>query len=104
VICGAAAGITIRLRIPARAAYTDQAAPALPLVGIAIAATPSSAARDTPTAAPRALNVPVGSRPSSFISRFGTPSAWPSFGMGTSGVIPSPRLTTRSARRTGSNS
>ena len=94
VITGAATGITMRLCIPARAAYADQAAPALPLVGMAIAETPSSAARDTPTAAPRALNVPVGMRPSSFISRFGTPSARPSVGRASSGVIPSPRLTT----------
>ena len=101
---GAATGITIRLRIPALAAYTDQAAPALPLVGMAIAATSSSAARETPTAAPRALNVPVGSRPSSFISRPGTPSARPILGMGSSGVIPSPRLTTWAAWRTGSSS
>jgi hypothetical protein len=34
------------------------------LVGIATPVTPSSAARETPTAAPRALNVPVGIRPS----------------------------------------
>ncbi len=96
--------MTTRLRIPARAAYIDQAAPALPLVGMAIAETPSSAARETPTAAPRALNVPVGIRPSSFISRFGTPSARPSRGSGISGVIPSPRLTTRPGARTGSSS
>jgi hypothetical protein len=32
----------------------------IPFVGIAIDFTPSSFARDTPTAAPRALNVPVG--------------------------------------------
>ena len=93
VISGAP-GMTIRLRSPARAAYADQAAPALPLVGMAIAVTPSSAARETPTAAPRALNVPVGSWPSSFISRFGTPSARPIAGRASSGVIPSPRLTT----------
>jgi hypothetical protein len=61
---------------------------------MAIADTPSSAARETPTAAPRALNVPVGLRPSSFISSFGTPSVRPSLGMAISGVIPSPRLTT----------
>jgi hypothetical protein len=77
VISGASTGITTRLPRPARAAYTDQAAPALPFVGIATARTPSSRARLTPTAAPRALNVPVGIRPSSFISRPGTPIAAP---------------------------
>ena len=63
--------------MPARAAYTDHAAPALPFVGIATAFTPSSRARETPTAAPRALKVPVGISPSSFISRPGTPIAAP---------------------------
>jgi hypothetical protein len=77
VIAGASTGIAIRHRIPARAAYVAQAAPALPLVGMATPVTPSSAARDTPTAAPRALNVPVGTSPSSFMSRPGTPMRAP---------------------------
>ena len=101
---GAAAGITMRLRRPARAAYAAHAAPALPLVGMATPVTPSSAARDTPTAAPRALKVPVGVSPSSFIHSLGTPIAWPSRGRASSGVIPSPRLTTRPAPETGSSS
>ena len=52
------------------------------------------AARETPTAAPRALNDPVGSSPSSLISRRATPSSAPSRGAGSSGVMPSPRVTT----------
>src|SRR5207248_7821625 len=64
--CGVVSGITTTTRRPARAPYAAHAAPALPAVGSAIVATPSSFARVTPTAAPRALNVPVGSRPSSF--------------------------------------
>ncbi len=66
--------------------------------------TPSSAALDTPTAAPRALKVPVGVRPSSFIQSRGTPIDWPSRGSGSSGVMPSPRLMTRLASVTGSSS
>jgi hypothetical protein len=76
-ISGAAIGIAINASIPARAAYAAQADPAFPLVGIAIFRTPTSYARDTPTAAPRALNVPVGISPSSFISSRSTPSSPP---------------------------
>src|SRR3954454_9778987 len=53
--------------------------------------TPSSRARETPTAAPRALNAPVGSTPSSFIRSVGTPSRAPAVGRSSSGVIPSPQ-------------
>ena len=104
MISGASTGIAISDPSPARAAYTDQAAPALPLVGIAIARTPSSRARLTPTAAPRALNDPVGTRPSSFISRPGTPIAAPNVGSGRRGVIPSPSVVTCCGSRTGSTS
>src|SRR5215472_15504299 len=104
VTAGAPAGITIKLRSPARAAYAAHAAPAFPLLGMATPETPSSAARETPTAAPRALNVPVGIRLSSFISSCETPSERPSRGRASKGVIPSPRLTTLAALRTGSNS
>ena len=68
---GASSGMTMVAPIPARAAYVAQAAPALPLVGIAIRSTPSSRARVTPTAAPRALNEPVGISPSSLTIRSG---------------------------------
>src|SRR5438105_15754644 len=58
IVCGVVSGITTTTRSPARAPYAAQAAPALPAVGSAIVLTPSSSARVTPTAAPRALNVP----------------------------------------------
>ena len=104
MIAGASSGIAIRLAIPARAAYSAHAAPAFPFVGIATPLTPSSAARETPTAAPRALNVPVGTRPSSFISRSLSPCLRPYARIGSSGVMPSPRLTTCSSEPTGSTS
>ena len=76
-MAGADNGIAIVERSPARAAYVAQAAPALPLVGIAMWRTPSSAARETPTAAPRALNEPVGSSASSLTSSAGSPTRSP---------------------------
>ncbi|MNZ99444.1 hypothetical protein D3C78_1187690 [compost metagenome] len=104
VISGAFSGITTVARMPARAAYSDQAAPALPLVGMASASTPSSLALDTPTAAPRALNEPVGMMPSSFSHRSSIPSSRPMRGVRSRGVKPSPRLTTLAGSRTGSSS
>ena len=104
VMAGAPAGMTTRQGRPARAAYAAHAAPALPLVGMATPAAPSSAALVTPTAAPRALNDPVGSGPSSLSSRPGRPRAAPRRGSGISGVIPSPRLTTAAADPAGSSS
>ena len=77
VIGGASSGITTSEPMPARAAYVAHAAPAFPLVGMVIRSMPSSRARETPTAAPRALKLPVGSRPSSFTSRSGTPMRAP---------------------------
>ena len=82
VIAGAPRGIATRRRMPARAAYVAHAAPALPLVGIAMCRTPSSSARETPTAAPRALNDPVGSSPSSLTSSPGRPIRAPVAGHG----------------------
>jgi hypothetical protein len=72
-MAGAPTGMQMLARIPARAAYVAQAAPALPLVGMAMCRIPSSRARDRPTAAPRALNDPVGISPSSLTSNRGTP-------------------------------
>src|SRR5271169_2772910 len=62
--------------MPAREQYAAIAAPALPLVGIAIVSIPSSLAIDTASAKPRALKEPVGNRPSSLtrISALGQPS------------------------------
>ena len=104
VMRGASTGIAMVACRPALAAYVDQAAPALPLVGMASRVAPSSRARETPTAAPRALKEPVGSRPSSLTSSRGSPSSAPSRGTGSNGVIPSPSVTTCSAADTGSSS
>lgn len=73
VMVGAATGMAMVAPMPARAAYVAQAAPALPLVGIATRRIPSSLAREIPTAAPRALKEPVGISPSSLISSPGSP-------------------------------
>ena len=91
--------------MPAREQYAAIAAPALPLLGIAIVPTPSSLAIDTASASPRALNEPVGRRPSS-LTRISPPLASrPAMrGSGISGVITSPSETTFSGRRTGSSS
>jgi hypothetical protein len=96
-------GVAMTLRMPARAAYRAQAAPALPLVGILMPSTPSSFARATPTAAPRALNEPVGMSDSSFMRMFAS-SARLNAGNPTSGVMPSPRLNAGSGSRTGRTS
>src|ERR1700733_4903957 len=80
VISGALAGIATRKGSPARAQNAAQAAPAFPFVGMATPAAPSSAARETPTAAPRALKLAVGSGPSSLISSRGRPRARPERG------------------------
>ena len=58
---------------------------------MASAVAPSSRARATPTAAPRALNEPVGSSPSSLTSSRAMPISAPSRGAASSGVMPSPR-------------
>jgi hypothetical protein len=76
----------------------------LVVAAVATPAAPSSVARETPTAAPRALNVPVGSGLSSFISSRGRPIARPSRGIGSNGVMPSPMLTTAPGEDTGSSS
>ena len=73
-------------------------------VGWAKRVTPSSFQREMDAEAPRALKVPVGVSPSSFIQSPGTPIDWPSRGIGKSGVMPSPRLITRRASVTGSSS
>src|SRR5439155_5542826 len=95
ITAGVASGITTTTRSPARAPYAAHAAPALPAVGRARTLMPRSAARVTPIAAPRALNVPVGSRPSSLIAKPRMPSFRPSRGAAASGVIGSPSVTVR---------
>jgi hypothetical protein len=76
----------------------------LPLVGIAMCLMPSALAIDTAITRPRALNEPVGKRPSSFTRISPLPSLAASFGMRISGVIVSPRLTMFAGSRTGSSS
>ena len=79
--------------IPARAPYAASAAPALPLVGMAIRSIPNCFAMVTAIASPRALNDPVGSRPSSFTSRLWLLHERPCSATATIGVSGSPRLT-----------
>jgi hypothetical protein len=57
-----------------------------------------------PTAAPLALNVPVGSSPSSFSTRCCSPSRPEVRGRLSSGVTSSPKETASSGRRNGSSS
>ena len=66
--------------------------------------TPSSFAMLIAITSPRALNDPVGNRPSSFTHRFAAPLLRPIAVSGMIGVAFSPRLTIFSVRRTGSNS
>jgi hypothetical protein len=86
---GAEAATTTVSSIPARAAYSDHAPPALPALGMTARFTPSSTARERPTAAPRALKVPPGRSPSSFI-QISTPSRSDTRGAGSKGVALSP--------------
>ena len=75
------------------------APPAFPDEAIETASTPSSQARETATANPRALKVPVGFSSSFLMNRPANPplrwssgqAAWPSLVAWTSGVKPSPR-------------
>ena len=53
-------GATTWTAIPAAAPYAAAALPAFPAVGTASSVTPSSFARDTASAIPRALKLPVG--------------------------------------------
>src|SRR5436309_435487 len=81
---------------PYVAAYAANAAPAFPAVGTARVVAPRARAIGTATAMPRALNVPVGLRPSSFTyspstligaTRPPEPKTWSRW----RGVPPSPR-------------
>ena len=101
---GVSAGMTTVARTPAAAAYAASAPPALPAEGAARCFAPSSTARLTATAMPRALNEPPGLRLSRFTVRLSRPSEPPSRGAGWSGVAPSPRWVMKSHLRTGSSS
>jgi hypothetical protein len=74
------------------------------LVGIAMWVMPSAFAIDTAITRPRALNEPVGRRPSSLTMISPPPSFLASRGREMSGVASSPRLTMSWALRTGSSS
>src|SRR5687767_12596558 len=78
--------------MPAAAPYAASAAPALPAVGTTRPGTPSAFARVTAALIPRALNDPVGLRPSSLTHTARTPSARASDSAGRSGVAPSPNV------------
>ena len=66
---------------------------ALPAEGIATFLMPSSTHMETAQESPRALNEPVGFRPSSFTHRSSAPMRAPSRRVRTSGVMPSPSET-----------
>ncbi len=70
---------------------------AFPADGIATFWIPSSRHIETAQLSPRALNDPVGFSPSSFTHRWSEPSRAPSRRACTSGVQPSPSVTTDSA-------
>ena len=89
--------------IPARAAYAAAEAEVLPVEAQMMALAPASTALDTATVMPRSLKDPVGLAPSTF--RYTSqPMRSASGGAGTSGVLPSYRVTTGVASVTGSRS
>src|SRR3954452_13724923 len=78
---------------PARAAYAAADADVFPVDAQMIALLPASTAFDTAIVMPRSLNEPVGFAPSTF--RYTSPrTRSDSSGAGTSGVLPSYRVTT----------
>ena len=99
---GVSSGQNTTDSMPARDAYAASAAPALPLVGMARRRRPSSFAMDTASASPRALNEPVGSRPSSFTSN--APRLPSGRERGMRGVVTSPSEIRFTASRTGRSS
>ena len=98
---GASCGMYTVAGTPARAAYAAMAPPALPAVGMASEAMPSSTARDTAMHRPRALNEPVGLSPSSLSWRLLSPTRLPMRGAASSGVPPSPSSRRNRGSRTG---
>src|SRR5439155_13942976 len=99
---GVSFGATTRDSIPAFAAYAASALPAFPALGTASRVSPSSFARATATAIPRALNVPVGFAASSFTNTREIPYVLSIAGHSRSGVPPSPRVRAWSSESTGS--
>ena len=90
--------------MPARAPYAASAEPALPADGMAIFVTPSSLAFETAADSPRALKLPVGLSPSSFIQMRLEPAWRCKASAGSSGVVPSPSVTMFASSRTGMSS
>src|SRR5262245_984385 len=90
--------------MPAAAAYAAAEADVFPVDAQMIAELPSSIAFETATTMPRSLNEPVGLAPSSFAYNCSTPSSAPSRPSRTSGVKPSPTLSSGVAHVTGRNS
>jgi hypothetical protein len=76
----------------------------LPAEGATSRVAPSSTARLTAAAMPRALNDPVGLTLSLLTSRLARPKRRPRRGAGMSGVPPSPSESTDSQRSTGRSS
>ncbi len=101
---GVSVGAATWAGMSAAAAYAAAAEPAFPAVGSATACIPTSFARDTASASPRALKLPVGFCPSSLTQTRSISSASASRGASTSGVNPSPRVMRFSGSRTGSTS
>ena len=79
--------------MPACAAYAAAEADVLPVDAQMTAFAPCSIARETATVMPRSLNEPVGFMPSNF-THTSAPVRRDSAGAGSSGVPPSPRVTT----------
>src|ERR1700675_4792561 len=97
---GVSAGITMTAGIPAAAAEAAKAPPALPAVGAAKAFAFNCLARVTAVVIPRALNEPVGFKPSSLTNRLNTPREAPSLVAGSRAVMPSPSVIGGSFGRT----
>src|SRR3712207_1527688 len=95
------AGSSTTGRSPARDAYAAAEAEVLPVDAQTTAWAPDPAATLTATVIPRSLNDPVGLAPST-LSQTSQPSRSDSASAGTSGVSPSPRVTTGSESRIGS--
>jgi hypothetical protein len=85
-------------RSPARAAYAAALAAVLPVEAQITASAPSPIAALTATVIPRSLNEPVGFAPSIF-SHTSAPVSSERCGAGTSGVSPSPIVTSGSTGR-----
>src|ERR1019366_6091801 len=91
---GTSRGMNMCASIPPPAAYAAPALAALPAEGMSTFRMPSSTHMETAQARPRALNEAVGLSPSSFTQSCSAPMRVPSLLVRTSGVQPSPRVTT----------